>query len=248
MQKPQPITLIIIVPCYNEAERLPVEDFLSFLRNHPKAKICFVNDASSDNTAIVLTQLKKGFDDNITILTNETNLGKAESVRRGVQQILNNKSDTILAYLDADLATSLEECHSYIKHIEDGKRFVFASRILKIGSIVERKFSRFLAGRIIATFISSILDIKVYDTQCGCKVFDAEVAQIAFKDPFLSKWLFDVELFSRLLKHYGKEEALSFMEEVPVKKWVDQGESKVKMTYFFKLWSDLFKIWRYHNK
>lgn len=239
--------MTIIVPCYNEADRLPVDSFLSFLKNNAKVKICFIDDASSDNTFSVLSALQKGFKERITILTNENNLGKAESVRKGVWQILEAKSDTNMAYLDADLATSLEECYSYSSYMNSGKRFVFASRILKIGSVVDRKFSRFLAGRIIATFISSILDIKVYDTQCGCKVFDAEVARIAFRDPFISKWLFDAELFSRLLKHYGKLDALAFMEEVPVKKWIDQGESKVKITYFFKLWIDLLKIWRYHR-
>lgn len=239
--------MTIIIPCYNEAERLPTEAFLTFLKNSPEAKICFVNDASSDNTQSVLAAIQNHFPNRITILKNDHNLGKAGSVRKGVLHVLDVANEMNLAYLDADLATSLEECYSYLQYLKNGKRFVFASRILKIGSTVDRKFSRFLAGRIIATFISSILDIKVYDTQCGCKVFNAEVGKIAFKDPFISKWLFDVELFSRLLKHYGKEEALNLMDEVPVKKWVDQGESKVKMTYFFKLWSDLFKIWKYHN-
>ncbi len=153
-----------------------------------------------------------------------------------------------MAYLDADLATSLEECYSYKHYIADGKQFVFASRILKIGSVVERKFSRFFAGRIIATCISGILDLKVYDTQCGCKVFTPEIGEIAFTKPLLSKWLFDVELFSRILKHYGKSDAIPLMEEVPVKRWVDQGESKVKLTYFFKLWVDLYSIWKAHQK
>lgn len=241
------IILTIIVPCYNEADRLPVDSFLTFLKNYPACKICFVNDASSDNTGIILNGIKENFVERITVLTNVKNQGKAESVRTGVLHILNSENENAIAYLDADLATSLEECYSYFSFLENDKRFVFASRILKIGSVVDRKFSRFLAGRIIATFISSILDIKVYDTQCGCKVFDSEVAKIAFKDPFISKWLFDVEIFSRLLKYYGKSDALDFMEEVPVKRWVDQGESKVKVTYFFKLWFDLLKIWRFHR-
>ena len=88
----------------------------------------------------------------------------------------------------------------------------------------------------------------MYDTQCGCKVFSKEIAIIAFDKPFISKWLFDVEIFSRILNYYGKEQALQLMEEVPVKKWVDKGESKVKISYFFKLWIDLFAIWQVHKK
>ena len=210
-------------------------------------EICFVNDASTDNTQAVLSQIQESFKNQVVILLNGKNLGKAESIRKAVHYILKQDNEGYAAYLDADLATSLEECYSYTQYLENGKQYVFASRILKIGSVVERKFSRFLAGRIIATFISKILDLKVYDTQCGCKVFTREIAGIGFEKPFLSKWLFDVEIFSRLLKHYGKDKAIALMDEIPVKKWVDQGESKVKLSYFFKLWLDLFRIWKIHK-
>ena len=131
--------------------------------------------------------------------------------------------------------------------IKTSKSFVFASRILKIGSTVERKFYRFFLGRIIATVISSILDIKVYDTQCGCKVFKNELSKVLFERPFISKWLFDVELFSRMLSAFGKEAALEKMEEIPVKKWIDRGDSKVKMSYVFRLWYDLYLIRKKHK-
>ncbi len=240
--------LVIIVPCFNEESRLPVEAFRIFLSNASEVSICFVNDASTDGTLSVIEQLKVEFPDKVDFLDNTKNLGKSGSISRGVAYCLEQKKAPHLAYLDADLATSLEECSSYLSYFEKGKKFVFASRILKIGSVVERKFSRFLFGRIIATFISGILDIKVYDTQCGCKLFTEEIVRIAFNQPFTSRWLFDVEIFSRILNHYGKEKALTFMEEVPVKSWIDQGESKVKVSYFFRLWIDLFSIWRTHKK
>ena len=41
---------------------------------------------------------------------------------------------------------------------------------------------------------------------------------------------------------YGREEVIFKMLEVPLKQWVDEGDSKVKMTYFFKIWLDLFNI------
>ncbi len=240
--------IAIIVPCYNEFDRLPLADFSAFLTTNKTAHICFVNDASTDQTQSLLAALNTDFTGQVSILQNKKNQGKAASVRNGVLHCYNEKVAPVFAYLDADLATSLEECFSYLIPLGNQKNFVFASRILKIGSVVERKFSRFLFGRIIATFISSILGIKVYDTQCGCKVFKAELSDILFKQPFISKWLFDVELFSRLLCHYGKENALSSMDEIPVRRWVDQGESKVKLSYFFRLWYDLYLIRRLHRK
>ncbi len=240
--------IVIVVPCYNEQNRLPVDDFTSFLVNYPGAKVCFVNDASIDDTMEVLHSLQNRFPKQIFLLNNELNSGKAESVRKGVLYCSKNKVAPHIAYLDADLATSLEECYEISLKLDTKKSFVFASRILKIGSVVERRFSRFLFGRVIATFISNILDIKVYDTQCGCKAFNSEIADLLFGKPFISKWLFDVELFSRILCEYGKTEGLNMMEEIPVKQWIDQGESKVKISYFFRLWYDLFLIRKAHRK
>lgn len=240
-------SFIIIIPCYNEAKRLPVKSYSDFLENEKQVSILFVNDASSDKTMEVLTTLGAKHPNQIRIIQNEYNLGKAESIRNGIRYTLENYNALTFAYLDADLATSLEECFSYKNYLVDTTEFVFASRILKIGSIVERKFSRFFFGRIIATIISSILDIKVYDTQCGCKVFTKRIAELIFQNPFISRWLFDVELFSRILTHFGKEKALSLMNEIPVKQWIDVGDSKVRMSYFFQLWIDLYKIRKSHS-
>jgi len=239
--------LTIVIPCYNEYERLPVSEFRSFLESHRQVRLCFVNDASTDKTLNVLKEIQADFTKQVNVLSNQKNLGKAESVRYGMLHAYEENTSNAYAYLDADLATSLEECHSLLQYIEVGLSFVFSSRILKIGSVVDRKFARFLSGRIIATFISHILNIKVYDTQCGCKIFKKDLIQLLFQDNFISKWLFDVEIFSRMLCHYGKETALAKMEEVPVKKWIDRGESKVRLSYFFRLWYNLYRIRKKHR-
>ena len=126
--------------------------------------------------------------------------------------------------------------------------FGFGSRIRKIGSRIERQNDRYLIGRVIATFISIILDIKVYDTQCGSKLFTRAISEELFEDEFISRWLFDVELFYRMILHFGRETALQKMIEIPLKLWVEKGDSKVKLTYGFKVWFDLFEIQRKYKK
>ncbi|MFS4415840.1 glycosyltransferase [Maribacter sp. 2307ULW6-5] len=239
--------LAIVIPCYNEYDRLEVSHISEFLDVNTDTAICFVDDASNDGTATHLEALCTAYPNRVQALSNAKNLGKAASVRKGVLHCSEQRLAHNYAYLDADFAVSLTECRSLLHHLQGEKQFVFASRILKVGSVVERKFSRFLFGRVIATFISNILDIKVYDTQCGCKVFGAGTVPILFKEAFISKWLFDVELFSRLLCAHGKERALEVMDEIPVRRWVDKGESKVKMTYVFRLWYDLYAIRKTHR-
>ena len=236
----------IIIPFFNESSRIPLDEYKDFL-DISEVHLILVNDASSDNTGEKLNSLKESYPNRIDLLTNDKNKGKGYSVRRGILYGLEHIRPGVIGFLDADLATSFEEYMSLASQIGKDKKFVFGSRILRIGSTIERRFSRFLIGRIIATFISNILDLKVYDTQCGCKVFEAEVARILFRDSFISKWLFDVELFSRIVHQYGKENAIAMMEEIPLKKWVDQGESKVRPLYFFRLWLDLWRIRSFHR-
>lgn len=219
-----------------------MEDYRRFIAANQEVMICFVNDGSTDTTKDVLEQLKADFDTNVAVVDNPSNSGKAASVRNGMLHCLENYQFEHIAYIDADLAVSLEECLSMTEKIDDTVHFCFGSRIARVGSTIDRKRYRFLIGRTIATFISIALDLKVYDTQCGCKVFTRELASKVFDRPFISKWLFDVEIIFRLYEVYGKKESIQHMQEVPLARWVDRGDSKVKFSYVFKLFFDLNKI------
>lgn len=239
---PESLTTCIVVPCYNEGIGISIEEYSRFLDNYTNTTICFVNDGSTDNTMDVLHVLKDTYNNQIHILSLAKNSGKAEAVRAGINYCNENFDYQNIGYLDADLATTLEEFMVISNYLKGDIVFCFGSRIRKIGSTIIRENSRFLIGRIIATFISNILDLKVYDTQCGCKVFTKEISTQLFQKPFISKWLFDVELFFRMIHLFGKEKAILKMHEVPLKSWIEKGNSKVKPTYFFKLWLDLYTI------
>ncbi|WP_369753627.1 glycosyltransferase [Flavobacterium sp. WC2409] len=238
----EPPNTFIVIPCYNEEKGITIKEYSRFLDNYHHAKICFVNDGSTDSTLALLNILKKQYTNQVYIVSLLKNAGKAAAVREGIIYCNQNFDHQFIGYLDADLATTLEEFMEIQKYIKDEIVFCFGSRIRKIGSTIERQNSRFLIGRVIATFISHVLGIKVYDTQCGCKVFTREISIRLFKKEFISKWLFDVELFFRMIILFGKERAIQKMYEVPLKSWIEKGNSKVKPSYFFKLWIDLFQI------
>lgn len=234
---------VIIIPCYNEAKKFNYQAYSNFISKTPKTLLCFVNDGSSDSTLDFLQKLKGEFSQNVDIVSYEKNQGKAEAVRTGMLHCFDNYSYDLIAYLDADLAVSLEECEQMTVNIKEEILFCFGSRIARIGANIQRKRSRFLIGRVIATCISNILSLKVYDTQCGCKIFTNELAHKVFKEPFISTWLFDVEIFCRIIGLY-KEKCPDRMLEVPLDRWVDGGDSKVKYSYFFKIFGDLYRIRR----
>ena len=238
-------SLIIVIPCYNEFERLQEGSYETFLKQNNNARIIFSNDGSTDKTIEKLNAIRSIAPDRVFINSLEKNKGKAEAIREGVLYCFaeNLQSDSI-AYLDADGSTSLSECHSISQNINDGVLFAFGSRILKIDNNIIRKPYRHLIGRILATVISSQLKIHVYDTQCGCKVFRSDLAKEVFSERFISKWLFDVEIFHRIIKLYGKDKMQQICREIPLQNWIDTADSKVRFTYSFRIWYDILRIKR----
>jgi len=92
-----------------------------------------------------------------------------------------------------------------------------------------------LANLILSTFISWVLKLRVYYTQYGCKIIKRDLAIKLLEEPFISKWLFDVELFARIIWIYGRPDCIYKMIEIPLQKWIERGGSKVNMHSDFGL-------------
>lgn len=234
-------SICIIIPCYNEANRLPVLEFEKFIYEN-NIHFCFVNDGSRDTTIEVLHTLRNRFVDKITVIDLAQNKGKANAVRQGVLT-MKNRFDYV-GYFDADLATPLNEVNNLLNEFERNAtlKLVFGSRILTLNSTIQRKAYRHYFGRIIATCISLILQLPIYDTQCGAKLFRNEVLATCFEQDFVSKWLFDVEIFKRLKTEY-QSETKNMIKEQPLQKWTDVGESKITLWDMTKVPLELLKIY-----
>ena len=240
--------VVIIIPCYNEADRLDTNKFIDYLSKNTHLHFIFIDDGSTDNTNLIIKQIILKFNSLASLLINETNKGKAESVRLGVIESYKMNPDFI-GFLDADLAAPIGEIDNLLKIIKKDKtkEVVFASRIQLIGSEIKRNYFRHFFGRVFATVVSNILNLPVYDTQCGAKIFSRKICDDIFYEQFISPWLFDVELFARLLNVYGMERTIQMSYEYPVSKWVDIDGSKVKPIYFLKAPFELLKIVRHYK-
>ena len=240
--------VVIIIPCYNEADRLDINKFIDYLSKNTHLHFIFIDDGSTDNTNLIIKQIILKFNSLASLLINKTNKGKAESVRLGVIESYKMNPDFI-GFLDADLSAPIGEIDNLLKIIKKDKtkEVVFASRIQLIGSEIKRNYFRHFFGRVFATVVSNILNLPVYDTQCGAKIFSRKICDDIFYEQFTSPWLFDVELFARLLNVYGMERTIQMSYEHPVSKWVDIDGSKVKPIYFLKAPFELLKIVRYYN-
>jgi len=240
--------VVIIIPCYNEADRLDINKFIDYLSKNTHLHFIFIDDGSTDNTNLIIKQIILKFNSLASLLINKTNKGKAESVRLGVIESYKMNPDFI-GFLDADLAAPIGEIDNLLKIIKKDKtkEVVFASRIQLIGSKIKRNYFRHFFGRVFATVVSNILNLPVYDTQCGAKIFSRKICDDIFYEQFISPWLFDVELFARLLNVFGMERTIQMSYEHPVSKWVDIDGSKVKPIYFLKAPFELLKIVRHYK-
>lgn len=236
---------ILTIPCYNEGKRLQINKFREFIEVNEKINFVFVNDGSRDNTILLLKRLRNQYQDRIRILDFKANKGKAEAVRQGVLLSLTLNPD-IVGFWDADLATPLTAILEFLKVLEQQpeRKWVFGARVKLLGREIKRKEIRHYFGRLFATFTSIILNLSVYDTQCGAKLFRNDfLLEQLFQERFKTKWIFDVEILSRLIQASGYRTPENIIFEYPLYKWEDVSDSKLKYSDFLVASHDLFKIW-----
>ena len=240
----------LVVPCYNEASRLPVETYLSFLEAHDDLRVLFVDDGSTDGTRGVLERLCERSSGRCESLRLTENQGKAEAVRQGIRRALDSDA-SLVGFWDADLAIPLTATCGLAAVFDQRPEtlMVFGSRVRMLGRDVDRDPFRHYAGRLFATVVSLLLDVAVYDTQCGAKLFrSCPLVKDLFADPFITRWIFDVEILARLKQTLSAEawgHLGDLVYEYPLPSWQDVSGSKVRAKDFLHAPVDLMAI--YHN-
>jgi glycosyltransferase involved in cell wall biosynthesis len=241
---------IIIVPCFNEGRRLPVECFESFAKGHPGVRFLMLNDGSTDDTLEVLRRMEDRNEAQFSALDVQPNQGKAEVVRRGLLTAFKEEA-RYAGFWDADLATPLEAIPSFVDLLErrPDLEMVFGSRVKLLGRSIERSAVRHYLGRVFATAASLTLGLAIYDTQCGAKLFRSTPGVVElFKEPFITRWIFDVEVIARLIqarRGTNLRQPKDVIYEFPLHTWHDVAGSKVKPIDFPKA---LFETLRIHRR
>jgi dolichyl-phosphate beta-glucosyltransferase len=236
----------IVVPCYNEANRLDVQAFLGFAHRDAGCRFLFVNDGSTDGTLPILQGLSRAGPGRFRVLDLPRNLGKAEAVRRGVLEAAGSEPERI-GYWDADLATPLAAIGDFSRVLDEHPRVqvVLGSRVRLLGRSIHRRVPRHYLGRAFATAASLALRIPVYDTQCGAKLFRAtpEIVSL-FDEPFRSRWIFDVELLARFIaaRRPADGPAEERLYELPLTHWEDVAGSKLRLRHFLRAALELTAI------
>lgn len=238
----------VIIPCFNEEKRLNKEAFVNFIKDHSDYHLCFVNDGSKDKTLDVLRSMKNAVPTRISIVDVKKNSGKATAVRAGARFLYNRVNISCIGFIDADLSTDFRDFKDLVKTLKsEDKLVVFGSRNSGGGGTIERNVLRGLFSKTIKQFILLILGLPIRDTQCGAKVFKRSIVPVVYNDAFISKWLFDVEIFLRLKKYLGKEQTMKNIIEQPLMRWVHVDDSKLGLKDSLQIPLRLSHIWLNYN-
>lgn len=226
--------LSIIIPAYNEAERLP-KTLLDIDKRLASAvysyEILVVNDGSKDNTAEVVRNMTK-LVKNLKLIDNVENRGKGAVVRQGMLLA----GGAIRLFTDADNSTSIDQFDQMIPFFKQGYEVVIGSRAIAGAKLdPPEPIYRQIPGKLGNLLIQALLLPGLWDTQCGFKAFTAEAARRVFEPSRIPGWGFDVETLS-LAKHMGYK-----IKEVPVH-WINDIHSHVKASAYLKVLMETFTI------
>lgn len=240
--------ILLIVPCFNEADRIDLKSYTGgtecLKTKGIQVTYLFADDGSRDRTLSMLQEYSRKTG-NITFLAPQ-NMGKANVIQSAYQSLPMNQLSEFdwVGYWDADLATPLTEIDYMLrfqKLYEKSFDAIWGSRLSRLGSDIRRKAYRHYLGRVFITVVSTLLGVKAYDSQCGAKLFTPKAAAVAFADPFISRWVFDVEILLRL-KHFS-------ILECPLTQWIDVPGSKVRIfREMFRVSLDLLRIKRVYGR
>lgn len=224
--------LSIIVPVYNEAERiLNLNIIHEFLKKQKfKSELIIVNDGSSDATLRKIKFLTRSI--KIKLITYDENMGKGYAVRKGMLAA----SGKYRLFTDVDLSTPMEELYKFMPFIKKYDVLIGSRKVRGADVIKHQPFVRESLGKGFTKLSSLILNIKVSDFTCGFKCFSQKAAKEIFSKGKISRWGFDSEILF-IAKYKGFT-----IKEIPVK-WSDDNKTKVNFPYdLVNSFSELLQI------
>lgn len=216
MSAQQPL-LSLIIPAYNEAERLPktLPPVFEFLEKQPYTfEIIIVNNNSSDNTRSIA--LAYAATRPYLRVIDEMSQGKGAAVRTGMLAATGD----YLFMADADFSMPVEEIAKFLPPQLGQYDVAIGSREAPGAVRYNEPQYRHFMGRVFNFYVKTLAIPGFEDTQCGFKCFRREVAWDILPNQTIDGWAFDVELlFIALRRGYR-------IVEVPVQ-WYYGENSRV---------------------
>lgn len=232
--------LTIVVPAYNEAERLgrTLPKILACLATFSGGgRLLVVDDGSTDATGDAV-RAQMPAHPNLDLITLSRQSGKGAAVRAGTLAT----STEIVGFIDADLSTDLQHVREAVTAIQDGADVLIGSRGMRRSqTVVRQPVYRRVGARVFRELARQVGGLpNTPDSQCGFKFFRGPVAHDLFGATVIDRWIFDLEIL-RLARHRKYT-----VQQLPVE-WTDDPDSRLRLTVdTLRMIRDLARIrWRF---
>ncbi len=210
--------LSIVIPAFDEEARIgrTLSATRAYLDARPDSvEVIVADDGSRDRTAALVEAVHRE-DPRVTLLHLPVNRGKGAAVRAGVQA----SHGARVLFMDADLATPIEDLPKLEAALDSGADVAIGSRGLRESEIVTHQHPiREAMGKTFNLLVRALAVRGIRDTQCGFKLFTRTAANTLFSEARVNRFAFDVEL---LLLARGRFR----VAEVPVR-WRHVEQSKI---------------------
>lgn len=192
MQRPE---LSVIIPAWNEAGG--IEDTLQRFSAHLREQgypyeILVVDDGSTDGTRDIVREASATLDSSIRLIAHPENRGKGAALRTGAAA----STGRVVVFTDADMPYTIANFEAMISHVRDGSADIAAGARDLPQSEGDPSYPliRKLAGRILSILVKLFLRVPVFDTQCGLKAFDGELARSLLRRSRIEGFGLDFEI------------------------------------------------------
>ncbi|MEW5907819.1 MAG: dolichyl-phosphate beta-glucosyltransferase [Patescibacteria group bacterium] len=229
--------LSIIIPAYNEAERIfkTLRRISFYLQTQPYSyEILVVCDGSKDNTADIVRDLQLQIP-NLRLIDRKQNKGKGYTVKEGMLAA----KGKIRLFTDADNSTDISYFEQMRPFFDKSYDLVISTRDPKdakgASQEVPQPWYKRLMGNMGNLYIQIMAVPGIWDTQNGFKAFRDYVAEKIFKLTKINRWAFDVEILA-LARKSGYKIGI-----IPIH-WINDPHSHVKLFSYFKVLLDVLRI------
>jgi dolichyl-phosphate beta-glucosyltransferase len=185
------LSLSVVLPAFNESHRLPgtLGEIRPYLDTKFKEyEVIVVDDGSSDGTSALVEELGRSWP-NLILIRQPRNMGKGAAVRRGCLAA----SCELVLFMDADLATPIQELDGILPHFNSGQRKAVVG--VRTYQEDESKWRRVVGLTLQLMAHIVVFEKAVVDSQCGFKCFTREASREVFSRSRINGGMLDVELF-----------------------------------------------------
>jgi glycosyltransferase involved in cell wall biosynthesis len=240
-----PLKLSVIMPAYNEADRLQANllEVFRTLDNAPEGmdvapfQVILVDDGSTDLTAAAAKEVALG-DARLQVVSYQPNRGKGAALQAGFEYA----QGEWVAFLDADLDLHpnllfgmfdvMRACQADVvigskQHPQSQVDYSFLRRVYSLGYYL---LVHFLFG------------LPVHDTQTGIKLFKHDILEDAFPRMSVRGYAYDLELLVLAHQHGAR------IAEAPVTVRSQRLSRRIGLRDVFTMMHDTLSIWRRTRK